>query len=194
MNRQKQSRNFKRRQEGRTDYRKRLSLLKSRKLRLVVRKSLKNIRVQLAEYAPAGDKIIATAFSTELKKLGWGFSCSNIPAAYLTGLLCGVRAVKTGKKEAVLDLGLDEPTKNCKLYSALKGAVDAGMDIPHSKEILPTEDKIKGAHISAYATLLKKNKSGSAHQFSAYAKNRQEPENIQKSFEQIKIKIIGSKA
>ena len=39
-----------RRREGKTDYRKRLRLLRSRKIRMVVRKSLKNTQVQLVEY------------------------------------------------------------------------------------------------------------------------------------------------
>ena len=39
-----------RRREGKTDYRKRLRLLRSGKVRMVVRKSLKNTQIQLIEY------------------------------------------------------------------------------------------------------------------------------------------------
>ena len=82
-----------RRREGRTDYRKRLKLLKSRKTRLVVRKSLKNTLVLFIEYKEEGDNVIATATSKELtSKYNWKFSTSTTPAAYLTGLLAGKRA------------------------------------------------------------------------------------------------------
>ncbi|MDP6704490.1 MAG: hypothetical protein QF775_03320, partial [archaeon] len=64
---------FRRRKSNQTDYRKRLSLLKSGKPRLVVRKSLKNIQVQLVNYTDSGDTILASASSTELNKLGWNY-------------------------------------------------------------------------------------------------------------------------
>ena len=32
-------------------------------------------------------------------------------------------------------------------YAALKGMVDAGMEIPHSEEVLPSEERINGEHI-----------------------------------------------
>jgi len=96
---------FRRRREGKTNYRKRLALLKSGKPRVVVRKSNKNIRVQFALYDMNGDKIVASAIGTELKKYGWNYSLSNTPAAYLTGLLAGKRAIKKGLKEGVLDIG-----------------------------------------------------------------------------------------
>jgi len=57
-----------RRREGKTDYRKRLRLLKSRKTRIVVRNSLKNICVQFVGYDEVGDKILASAISKELIK------------------------------------------------------------------------------------------------------------------------------
>jgi len=181
---------FKRRKQGKTNYQRRLRLLKSEKPRLVVRKSLKNIRVQLFEYSAKGDKIITSAISQELKKLGWKFSCANMPAAYLTGALCGSRAIKAGKTEAVLDIGVHEPVNSSKLYAALNGALDAGMKIPHGEKALPTEEKITGSHISAYAALLKKEKKTVYEkQFSAYLKNKQDPENISKNFEEVRAKL-----
>ena len=59
---------FKRRLEGKTNYRKRLRLLLSRKPRLVVRKSLKHVRAQIIEFDPVGDKTIVSASTEELKK------------------------------------------------------------------------------------------------------------------------------
>src|SRR5208282_1484935 len=57
---------FRRRREGRTDYRVRLKLLKSGRLRAVVRLSERRVRVSLVEYDPTGDRVLATADSVEL--------------------------------------------------------------------------------------------------------------------------------
>ncbi len=138
---------FKRRLNKKTNYVKRLALLKSERTRLVIRKSLSNISIQFINFKPSGDETIIGANSTELKKLGWT-KCGNIPAAYLTGLLAGKKAKEKNIKEAVLDLGLQTSTKGSRLYAALKGVIDSGVNVPYSKEILPSEDRIKGKHIS----------------------------------------------
>jgi len=138
---------LKRRREKKTNYKNRLALLKSGKTRLVIRKSLSNISVQFINFGPKGDQTIISAFSTELRKLGWNRT-GNVPAAYLTGLLAGKRARDKKIENAVLDLGLQSSTKGSRLYAALKGVLDSGIDVPHLKDILPTEDRIKGKHIS----------------------------------------------
>ncbi|MDP6155712.1 MAG: 50S ribosomal protein L18 [Candidatus Thermoplasmatota archaeon] len=139
---------FRRRREGKTDYRKRLALLKSGKHRLVVRKTLTKTIVQVIEYNPLGDLVRAAALSTELSSRGWTHSFSNTPAAYLTGLLAGKRALKKGISEAVLDMGLSVPVKGSKSFAVLKGVLDAGVEIPHGEKILPSGDALKGAFIS----------------------------------------------
>ncbi len=137
-----------RHRDGRTDYRKRLRLLKSRKIRIVFRKSLKNIRVQFVEYAPEGDKIIVSAISNELiKNYNWKYSTATIPAAYLTGLLAGKKANDKGIKEGVVDIGRYRPTTGNKLFAALKGVIDAGIDCPHDDIKIPGEDRIFGKHL-----------------------------------------------
>ena len=138
---------FKRRMERKTNYRKRLALIKSGKARLVIRKSLSNISVQLINFNPNGDQTVVSAVSTELKKFGWT-KTGNIPAAYLTGLLAGKKAKEKNVTEAVLDLGIQTSTKGSRIYAALKGVLDAGVNVPHSKDILPSEDRISGKHIS----------------------------------------------
>jgi len=138
---------FKRRREEKTNYKKRLALLKSEKARLVIRKSLSNISVQFINFKPTGDETLVSAVSTELKKFGWAKG-GNIPAAYLTGLLAGKKAKEKNIKEAVLDLGLQTSTKGSRLYAALKGVLDSGVNVPHSKDILPSEERINGKHIS----------------------------------------------
>ena len=138
---------YRRRREGTTNYKKRLKLLLGEKARLVLRKSNKNMIAQVAEYDPKGDKILITCTTRNLKKYGWENNTGNLPSAYLLGLLVGKMSKKKGINEMILDLGLQKAIKGSNLFAALKGAVDAGVDIPHSDDILPSEDRIKGKHI-----------------------------------------------
>ena len=135
---------FRRRREGKTDYRARLALLKSGIPRAVVRRSLTGTQVQLIEYHENGDKVIVQAGSSDLKKMGWEHSLKDVPASYLVGLMAGVKAGKAEIPEAVLDIGLNEPTKGSKVFAALKGLLDAGMEIPHGDGIFPADDRIEG--------------------------------------------------
>ena len=139
---------FKRRREGKTDYKRRLKLLTSKKPRLVVRKSLKYLTATIVEYSENGDKILATASSKELKKMNWKFATDNIPAAYLTGLILGKKAAKINVKALILDAGLHPSTKGNRIYAVAKGVLDSGIAVPISEEVLPSEDRIKGKHIS----------------------------------------------
>ncbi|MDO8740371.1 MAG: 50S ribosomal protein L18 [Candidatus Woesearchaeota archaeon] len=138
---------YRRRRTGKTDYKKRLALLLSNKSRLVIRTSLKNISLQVAEYHPPGDKILASAHSGELEKFGWNINKGNIPAAYLTGLLFGKKMKEKKIGDVVLDIGMQRSIKASRIYAALKGVLDAGIDVPHSKEILPDENRTSGKHI-----------------------------------------------
>ena len=139
---------YRRKREGKTNYRKRLGLLKSHTLRLVVRKSLKNITVQLIEYNPDGDKTLVTVSSKELKKYGWKGYCRNTPAGYLVGILCAIKAKKKKIDTAVLDLGLSPARSGTVMFSVLKGVVDGGLQVPHDPTIFPSEERIAGKHIS----------------------------------------------
>jgi len=140
---------FRRRREGRTDYRQRAALLRARLPRAVVRTTLRHTSVQLVQFDAQGDRILASAHSRELPDMGWTSSTGNLPAAYLTGYLAGKRAVKKGMNQAVLDIGLREPVKGSAAFATLKGLLDAGMEIPHGEEILPGPDRLKGKHINA---------------------------------------------
>lgn len=138
-----------RQREGKTDYRKRLKLLKSRKIRMVVRKSIKNTQIQFIEYKETGDNIIATANSKELiDKYNWKYSTSTTPAAYLTGLLAGKKAKDKGIKECVLDTGRYPPVTGSKIFASLKGVIDIGINCPHNEEKLPKDDRIMGKHLN----------------------------------------------
>jgi len=138
---------FRRRREGRTDYRHRIALLKGGKVRAVVRKSNRSTRVQFIGYTEKGDVVVASAVSTDLAEFGWTGSGKSTPGAYLTGLLAGKRAKEKGIEEAVLDIGLREPTKGATVFAALKGIVDAGIEVPHSEKMLPSKDRISGKHM-----------------------------------------------
>jgi len=143
---------FGRRRENITDYKKRLNLLKSGKLRYVVRLTNKYIIAQIVEYVPDGDRVLVTTTSKELKKFGWNCSCSNTPAAYLTGFLCGIKFKNKYPdkltNDLILDMGLRTSTKGGRIYAALKGAIDANLKILHSEEILPDDKRLRGEHIS----------------------------------------------
>lgn len=142
-----------RRREGRTDYRKRLRLLKSGQPRVVVRKSLKHVRVQFIEYQQGGDTVRASAVSSELvSRYGWKYATATAPAAYLTGLLAGHRAKEKGIKDGVLDLGRHLPIRGGNVFAALKGVLDAGITVPHDEGTLPGEDRLKGNHVSKEVT------------------------------------------
>lgn len=143
---------FRRRRQGKTNYRSRLALLKSRKNRIVVRKTCHNIRGQVIQYTPQGDKILVNAISSELKKYGWDNHNTNAPTSYLTGFLLGKRAKAKGIKEGVLDIGLHTPSIGANIFCTLNGILDAGIKIPHNTDILPPEDRIKGIHIDKKLT------------------------------------------
>lgn len=181
---------YRRKRDGKTDYKKRLVMLKSKQPRLVVRKSNKNIQVQLIEYAPDGDKVLLTVRSGELKNFGWNSNTSNIPSAYLVGLLAGV---KSKDKEAILDIGLQASIKGSRIFAVLKGASDGGLKINFSEEVVPSADRIEGKHISGYAKEAKKNMDLYNKRFSGYLKNKLDAEKFKEYFEKTKEKILSQK-
>ena len=155
MNKKPKTIRFRRKREGKTNYNKRLRLLLSSKPRLVVRPSLKGMTVQVITAEKIGDRVLAASHSNELKKLGWKFNCGNTPSAYLTGLITAKKAIKKGIKEAILDIGLRKPVKGGRIFACLKGTVDAGLKVPFSENILPSQERIKGEHIIKYFEMKK---------------------------------------
>ncbi|ABW00864.1 50S ribosomal protein L18 [Caldivirga maquilingensis] len=183
---------FRRRREGKTDYYKRRIMVISGKPRLVVRFSNRYVLAQVIVSAPQGDFTVAEASSRELvKKFGWLGGTGNTPAAYLVGLLIGYRALSKGIKLAVLDVGLHRVTKGGRLFAVVKGAVDAGLEVPHDEEVQPSEDRLNGEHIAQYAADLKQsNPELYKIRFSKYLARGLEPENISKHIEEVKSKIM----
>lgn len=185
---------FRRRREGKTNYRLRRRLIVSRRPRIVIRRSLNNIAAQLVKAEIIGDKVIATAHSKELARdYGWGAGCGNLPAAYLTGLLCGYRARDKGVKEAVSDVGLYSTSNESRVFAALKGFIDAGIQVPCEEGILPDDNRVEGQHIANYASeLAASDKEIYSRMFSRYLKADLRPEEIPKHFADVKEKIISS--
>ena len=141
---------FRRRREGRTDYYQRTKLVVADAPRMVVRRTNRHIIVQLVNAEMEGDKTLVSANSAELEKYGYTGATANTPAAYLTGMLFAAKAKKAGQDRAILDIGLNRATPGARVFAALKGAVDAGLEIPYGESIIPSEDRLKGEHIAAY--------------------------------------------
>lgn len=183
---------FRRRREGKTDYKARRALLISKLHRLVTRGSLKHMTVQIVEATPIGDKVVSSACSQELKEYGWHAACGNLPSAYLTGLLCGVRGTDKNINKVVADIGLHQPSKGARIFASLKGVVDAGINVPHSAAKLPNENRLRGQHISDYAQKLASSDSESYQKmFSKYLERQLPPESIPEHFDAAKGRIVS---
>lgn len=180
---------YRRKREKKTNYKKRLLLLKSRQPRLVVRFTNNRIIAQIIEFSPQGDLVQVGVDSSVLKKHGWNYSLKNFPAAYLTGLALGKMAIQKNQKEAILDTGFKIPRKKGKLYAFLKGALDGGMTIRYGedKSIFPSEDQMAGKQISDFYEKIKSKEN--TQQFSQYLKSGVKPESISEQFKKVKDKL-----
>lgn len=173
---------YRRKREGRTNYKKRLAMLKGNTSRLVIRRSNKSIVVQIVKYNPDGDNVVVTFNSTKLVSYGWNFSKKSLPAAYLTGLALGKIALAKGIENAIVDLGLQSPVAGSKLYATLKGVIDAGLKVPANENVFPSEDRINGSHIA--------NAGEIASKFTGYKKANLDIAKITETFENVKKKIM----
>lgn len=170
---------FRRKRKGLTNYKKRLKLILSGKPRILVRISSNRILGQVIQYEKKGDKVVCSAVSSELRKLGWNCGLKNVPAAYLTGLLLAKKAKEKGAKTGVADIGFHTSVNGSRVYAFVKGLADGGMSVAASDDVLPPDERIKGQHISAYA------KKSKGHQFSKSPGSSE----IEKVFEQVKEKL-----
>ncbi|XP_067058116.1 large ribosomal subunit protein uL18-like [Acropora muricata] len=193
------------------------------KYRFVVRFSNKDIVCQVAYAKIEGDVIISAAYSHELPRYGIKVGLTNYAAAYCTGLLLARRMLTklklheiyngvdevTGEEynvecvdnapgafRAFLDVGLARTSTGAKIFGALKGAVDGGMDIPHSVKRFPGYDSetnefnaevhrnhIFGQHVAKYmAELKEEDEEAYQRQFSLYIKNGVEPDQMEEMY------------
>lgn len=141
--------NKRRRLESKTNYKKRLALLKGNYLRLVVRKTNKYITLQIVKSENAKDKVLYSVSTKNLLKHKWpedkAGSLKSLSAAYLAGLLLGKKS-KELKQEIILDSGLIPNTKGSRVYAAVKGVADSGIAVRYDKKAMPNEEKIKNKY------------------------------------------------
>jgi len=141
---------YRRKREGKTDYKARMRLLLSSHPRLVVRKSLKNVWAQLVTFDQKGDRIKSSAHGRELLKLGWKMSRKNLSASYLVGLLLAKKAKQAGISQANLDTGMLRSVKGNKIYAVVKGAKEGGLTIHVDNKMMPPAERISGKDAQAF--------------------------------------------
>lgn len=135
-----------RRHEHRTDYGSRLSLLKSSKARLVIRKTNRYMLAQIVTSKLAQDTVVINVSSKDLLSHGWPEaqqgSLKGRAAGYLTGFLVAKTAIKAGIKEVIIDMGMNRNVKKSRIFSVVKGAIDGGLNIPAGEKSLPTTEEV----------------------------------------------------
>ena len=179
---------YRRRRQQKTDYQARRILATSENPRLVIRASNRGILAQVIKAEIIGDKVLTQTASNELvNKYGWQASGNSIPAGYLLGLIAGYKAMKEGVETAYLDLGLKRPTKGSKIFAVVKGAIDAGLNIPCDSDIIPPPERINGGDIAKYAQVI--DSEGYEKYFSVYLRKSLRPEQLPEHFEETKKKI-----
>ncbi|KAB7504077.1 60S ribosomal protein L5, partial [Armadillidium nasatum] len=182
------------------------------KYRLIVRLSNKDVTAQVAYARIEGDVIIVAAYSHELPRYGIKVGLTNYAACYCTGLLLARRLLQKynldkryegqtepdgemysvedledgpGAFRCHLDVGLARTSTGAKVFAVMKGAVDGGLDIPHSEKRFPGYDKeskefnaevlrghIFGQHVANYMKeLMEDDEEAYKKQFSQYIKH-----------------------
>ncbi|XAR71061.1 hypothetical protein NMG60_11028149 [Bertholletia excelsa] len=227
---------FKRRREGKTDYRARIRLINqdknkynTPKYRFVVRFTNKDIIAQIVSASIAGDMVLASAYAHELPCYGLEVGLTNYAAAYCTGLLLARRVLRmlemdaeyegnveaTGEDfsvepaesrrpfRALLDVGLIRTTTGNRVFGALKGALDGGLDIPHSDKRFAGFSKdskqldaevhrkyIYGGHVASYMqTLMEDEPEKYQSHFSEYIKKGIEADGIEEMYKKVHAAI-----
>ncbi|MEK6878742.1 MAG: 50S ribosomal protein L18 [Nanoarchaeota archaeon] len=142
----------KRRREGKTNYSKRLKILRGERPRIVVRKTNKYIVAQYVKSFESKDSVEIGLTSKKLLKYGWpkelGGSLKSIPATYLTGLLLGKMILEKDKNSSpIIDFGIQTAVHKSRIYSFIKGIVDSGLEIKYKKETLPESERVEGRHM-----------------------------------------------
>jgi len=231
---------FKRRRQGKTDYRARKRLVvqeknkyNTPKTRFVVRITNKDVICQLIRPKIIGDQVICSAYAHELPRYGMPVGLTNYAACYATGLLLARRWLKSIKLDtqyegqvkvngedfnvqesddgprpfkALLDVGLRRTTTGSKIFAALKGACDGGLNVPHSETRFVGYDTeankldaevlrkhIFGVHVSEWMKSLKTdNVEGYKRNFSQYIAKGVNPEDLEKKWTAVHASIRKS--
>jgi len=207
------------------------------KYRFVVRFSNTDVTCQIIYSKIVGDIVTAAAYSHELPRFGLPVGLTNYAAAYATGLLLARRHLTKlnladryqGKVEAngeseeqvferqegvpmpfraLLDVGLVRTTTGARVFAALKGAVDGGMNIPHSVnrfagyneegQKLDAEalrKRIFGGHVADYMRSLNESDAERyKRQFSQFVKHNIDADSLEKTIAATHAKIRANPA
>ena len=182
---------FRRIRERKTNYRKREKLLIGKKDFVTVNVSDQNISAQLIRPELLGDKVLASVHSNELLSYGWKGSRKNIPSCYLVGLLLGKKCIQKKITSAILYIGKRHFTT--KIAACLKGMSEAGLEMPISEEVLPSDERIQGTHIAEYAKKIKSNDDLYKSRFSSNLELGLDPEKYPNHFSEVKDRIVNDK-
>ena len=183
---------FRRIREGKTNYRKREKLLIGKQDFVTVNVSDENVSAQLIRPDLLGDKVMASVHSNELLSYGWKGSRKNVPSCYLVGLLLGKKCLQKKITRAILYIGKRHFTT--KIAACLKGLSEAGLEMPFSENIIPSEQRIQGNHIAEYAKKLKANDELYKSRFSSNLGLGLEPEKYPSHFSEVKDRIVSEKS
>lgn len=186
---------FRRRREGKTDYRKRKGVIIGKTPFVSVHISGRYIYSQILRPGATGDRTVAAASSRDLvKKFGWKGSTKNLPGAYLTGYYLGHLAEEKNLKKAVVYSGVGRFVHGSRIASLINGAKDAGLQIEIDDESLPGEDRISGKHIADYSAKLENEDKEKREQiFSKIISSGLNPSEYPEHFESVKEKIDSGK-
>ena len=185
---------FRRRREGKTDYKKRRGIIIGKHPFLSVRISGRYVYGQIIRPTSTGDMTLCAASSRDLaKQFGWKGSTKSIPGAYLTGFHLGRIAKREGVEGAVVYSGVGRFVHGSRFSSVIAGARDAGLKVEIDEESLPVESRIKGEHISKYGKELEsKDKEAFDKAFSSLLASGMNPGEYPKHFEQVKASIANN--
>jgi len=200
------------------------------KYRMIVRTSNTNVTCQIAYARLEGDVVICAAYSHELPRYGVKVGLTNYSAAYCTGLLLARRILQKFKLDsmyegnktidgtmygvednddgpgafrACLDVGLARTSTGARVFAAMKGAVDGGLDIPHSEKRFPGYDRdakeydadmhrerIFGGHVGEYMEYLEEEDNQKYQQcFASYIENGDDADGLEELYEGVHEKI-----
>jgi len=185
----------------------------------VVRFTNRDIVAQIAYAKLKGDVVWTAAYSHELPHYGIEAGLTNYAAAYATGLLLARRHLQklgldgtykgqekvTGedwsyKREDIegrrpfrcnLDVGLVRTSTGARVFGALKGALDGGLDIPHSPSRFAGFEKGEGKEAGKLnAETLRKHLFGDHVANYMRLLSEQDPDRYQRQFSQYAAKGI----
>jgi large subunit ribosomal protein L18 len=179
---------FRRKRKGKTNYRKRFSVLKSGKPRIFLKIGSKDAVAQVIDYKEDGDEVVISSRASELKDKGWFFTNPNIPTCYLFGYYFGKLCEKNKIKSVIFDTGVVKPKHGGRYFAFAKGIVDSGIEIPVEEAAFPSEERIKGEHIAKYTAALKE-KGELSKKYSVFINKAHNPEKISELFDKTLKKL-----